>query len=464
MLKTLISLIFLIFIPAIIFASERDLEKVEDALVWQEWNKVGEILKSVDTKTDSPVLRLIKGHADLAVNKNNESLCLFLSVISEEELKQWDKWTENFLKRHPESAVAYYLRGDALARLEKWDAALEAFNKALEIEPENALVFNARGVVYAAKGELDKARLDFYKATKKTNVPLADAYCNLGFLNIQKKDGAEGAIRHFTKALEISPDFALALHGRGIIKVILFQIEKAEIDSEKAKKYGICANELFRENFLNFAAYIRGIDKRKLVAMLPKEEREKIGMSLKSTLNPLKSESPGFKRFEQSLKNFERFGGKPFLGQWSFNKIGKSIFYAAPEEREELYKKVDDFLARNPDLVRHFYEGAKDFRHNPLRKFEYNISGKIGKIGGEVKIPSSTTDQAYTEIGKRLQDIAAKYLKNQSGVLVSFTETTWDQGEWPFDPYYGLLYGLKSKEFLLTSGVEGEKNESSKQK
>ena len=48
-------------------------KKVEDAILVEDWKKVADKLGAVDPETPSPILRLIKGHACLALNRNNES-------------------------------------------------------------------------------------------------------------------------------------------------------------------------------------------------------------------------------------------------------------------------------------------------------------------------------------------------------------------------------------------------------
>ncbi len=490
-LKTLISLI-LIFIPIITFASERDLKNVESILVKQEWNKVSEILKSVNTKTNSPVLRLIKAHADLALNKNNESLCLFLSVISEEELKRWNKWTENFLKRHPKSAVAYYLRGDALARLEKLDAALEAFNKALEIEPENALVLNARGIVYATKGDVDRARLDFYKASKKAKAPLADAYCNLGFLNIQKKDGAEGAINHFTRALEISPDFALAFHGRGLVRLVLNDkenIKKAKKDLKLGIEKACCdvVKNLMLHNEVRYAARISGINFNKLMV-----EAKNAGTTFSKKYEELAASADMWGKLSKTLRENKWIPFNQYLANFAGNRH--------VERMEAIYqefgiKKIDKFYIQHPEIKSYSLNeinrvGTYNEKIQPAERrleFTFNVVTAIGgflarggdgpEIGDVISvvgtIGSAITDltedwsQIHSDFANQIKGRYQPFMNHSittpanfpGGVEISMAEINWDEGYWPFKEYYGLFYGLKSKKLLLTSELKGKQNE-----
>lgn len=219
-------------------ARETDIQ-LEAAILKEDWVQVANVLGSSDVL--SPTARLVKAHAYLALNKNNESLCLFLSVSSEEDLRKWEEWTQDFVKKNPKKAIAYYFRGDALARLEKWDDAVMSFNKALKLHPNHPMVLNARGVVYAAEGRWDEALVDFTKATILSD-NFADAYASLGAMWVQRRAGIEGALKSFKQAIELSPNFALAYNGKGVVEYVLGHWEKANEHFGKAGKHFNCQN------------------------------------------------------------------------------------------------------------------------------------------------------------------------------------------------------------------------------
>lgn len=190
-------------------------EPIKNAILAEDWNTVADLCGPNEQLESSPVLRAIKGHACLALNRNNESLLLFLSVNNNKDSKTWEEWTRKFVEDHEENHVAHYFKGDALARIGKWDSAIMAFNEALNFS-DLSLALNARGVVYAYKQELKKAREDF-KAANKLTPKFADAYASFGTLQILKK-ASKGAYKSFDKALARSTEFALALNGLGCAK------------------------------------------------------------------------------------------------------------------------------------------------------------------------------------------------------------------------------------------------------
>ena len=209
--------------------------QVEQAVLAEDWAKAAALLVSVNAQTPSPVLRLIKGHATLALNKNNESLCLFLSA-SRDDLAEWEKWTEKFVERNPQNIIAHYFRGDSLARLERWNDALQAFSTF-----EHPLIKNAKGVAYAATGQWDPSLVELTEATI-LDKNLADAYASIGAMWIQKRDGIRGARKAYAKALNLSNDFSLAYNGLACTDYVLCKWKEANTNYRKAIDHFIKGN------------------------------------------------------------------------------------------------------------------------------------------------------------------------------------------------------------------------------
>ncbi len=248
-MHVLFALVVLLGVGSRVWAAARDSQvqtdtsispAVANALLAEDWKLVAELLTD-DTCKASPVARLIKGHACLALNRNNESLCLFLSASSEADLRVWEAWTASFAAGQARSANAQYLAADALARLMKWDGALAGFKQALAVEPKHALALIGRGAALAATGEWDSALLNFEDAAA-ARPGLADAHASLGTMWVQRRTGARGALEAFDRALVLSPDFALALNGRGCARIALGRWEDALGDFKAAAQKTACFN------------------------------------------------------------------------------------------------------------------------------------------------------------------------------------------------------------------------------
>jgi tetratricopeptide (TPR) repeat protein len=226
------------------------------ALLKEDWQEVVTLLEVVNTPP--PALGLVKAHALLALNRNNESLCLFLRFSTTGDLVAWQQWVETFARQHPRAAVAHYFRGDALARLERWEAALKAFHTALELHPRHALTLHGRGIVHASLGALDNAREDFREASKtNTGSRLAELFASQGTYILQRRTDATVALKWFEQALKLSPEYVLALNGRGSARVLLQDWDGAIPDLQAAKTQTLgCLSELAAVVDLNIAMLI----------------------------------------------------------------------------------------------------------------------------------------------------------------------------------------------------------------
>ncbi len=84
----------------------------------------------------------------------------------------------------PKAFANWYI-GDALLRKRDHDGALALFNKALELDPDNATVLNSRGLTYSNKGEEERALTDFDLALqKRPNFPAP--YNNRGLIYLRR--------------------------------------------------------------------------------------------------------------------------------------------------------------------------------------------------------------------------------------------------------------------------------------
>lgn len=463
----------LFILQSLTHAATQEVDKqVEKAVLTEDWGKVAKLLDSVNPETPSPVLRMIKGHADLALNRNNESLCLFLSALSEKDLEKWEDWSQEFVKKNPKKVVAHYFMGDALARFEKLDDALIAFNKGLELHANHTLVLNARGVTYATKGKLANARVDFDEATKQASFPLSDAYANIGALRIQKKNGAEGAIRAFNNALEITPNFALAYHGRGCVNMVLNRIDGAKKDLDRANKESTCAYRLISGNAVRYVSYWSGMKQKEFLAM---NSGKKVG----STFNV---------HYEEVVKawdDFKSHAGQPILGQHSYNNFVSNLAQLPFDQKETFMKElVMPELNQNQNLKTNYDHGFTKYsqHHKPGGGADVftdqldmygGITASVGfahadplvtGVGAGMVITSTQLDGWNTIHKNNINDMNNLHIDynlstNVGGVDTNMAEINWEEeGDWPFIEFYGLLYGIKSEEMLLISSG-GAQNE-----
>ena len=133
---------------------------------------------------------------------------------------------------HSISAETYFAQGNAKAALGQYVAAINDYDKAIQLKPNAANAYNNRGVAKAALGQYSAAIRDFDKAIQ-LEPDDAEAYNNRG---VAKKKLRQylAAIRDYNKALQLKPDHAEAYINRGNAKLDLEQYTAAINDYDKA--------------------------------------------------------------------------------------------------------------------------------------------------------------------------------------------------------------------------------------
>ena len=114
---------------------------------------------------------------------------------------------------NPDYAKAYNNRGIAYREKGDFDRAIEDYNKAIELNPDYAEPYINRGVAYDNKGDFDRA-IEDHNTAIKLNPDYAKAYNNRG-VAYGKKGDFDRAIVDFNKAVQLNPDDAAAYYNRG---------------------------------------------------------------------------------------------------------------------------------------------------------------------------------------------------------------------------------------------------------
>lgn len=101
----------------------------------------------------------------------------------------------------PKAFATWYF-GDTLLRKRDYDGALTAFNKALELDPDNATVLNSRGLTYSNKGEDDRAMADYDLALQR-RPGFPAPYNNRGLIFLRRGE-LQRAYDEFNLALSLN--------------------------------------------------------------------------------------------------------------------------------------------------------------------------------------------------------------------------------------------------------------------
>ncbi|WP_125731505.1 serine protease [Microcystis viridis] len=126
----------------------------------------------------------------------------------------------------------YSNRGNIYSDLKKWDLALADYNQALTLNPNNPRAYMARADVYEDRKEWDLALADYNRAIE-IDANFAAAYISRGGFYQTRKQW-DLALADFNKAITIDPNDPNSYMGRGAFLSIQKKNELAIADLTKA--------------------------------------------------------------------------------------------------------------------------------------------------------------------------------------------------------------------------------------
>ncbi len=151
----------------------------------------------------------------------------------------------NSLERYTEAEVAinkaieiapraafYINRGNLYQEHKKWELALSSYDKAIQVNPNDANTYHNRGVLYQEHKKWELALADYNK-TIQINPNNANSYYNRGVIYYKHKKW-ELALADYNKAIQINPNYATAYIGRGVLYKEQKKWELALSDYNKA--------------------------------------------------------------------------------------------------------------------------------------------------------------------------------------------------------------------------------------
>jgi len=126
----------------------------------------------------------------------------------------------------------YSNRGNTYKDIKKWDLALADYNQALTLNPNNSRAYIARADVYEERKEWDLALADYNRAIE-IDANFAAAYISRGSFYTDRKQW-DLALADFNKAITIDPNDPKSYGMRGIFYIFQSEEELAIADLTKA--------------------------------------------------------------------------------------------------------------------------------------------------------------------------------------------------------------------------------------
>jgi tetratricopeptide (TPR) repeat protein len=122
-------------------------------------------------------------------------------------------------------ALRVIQRADILAARAAYDDAIREYRRALELNPNDAVVQNKLGISYQQAAQRGRAE-DQYRQALRVNPAYAEAWNNLGSLQHASGDFKQ-AIKNYQKAVDLKPSFATAYRNMGMAYLSLGQFDQA---------------------------------------------------------------------------------------------------------------------------------------------------------------------------------------------------------------------------------------------
>jgi tetratricopeptide (TPR) repeat protein len=147
------------------------------------------------------------------------------------------------IELHPNNAYAYLHRGNAYRNTGRYEEALKDYQKSIDINPANPDVFNGRGYALYLLKKYDDALNDINNALEMNKNPAttlffpAIALYRRGLIYNQFKN-SEGAIRDFSKVIEMEKGNAAAYYQRSLGYKQIGKTEESDRDLKKAAQLG----------------------------------------------------------------------------------------------------------------------------------------------------------------------------------------------------------------------------------
>jgi len=180
------------------------------------------------------LFNVVAGQEEEALGKVSVHILLKKGVVlagldrHEEALEAFDKALEINL----DYADAWSNKGVVLAGLDRYEEALAACDKALEINPDFANAWYNKGVDLAGL-DRDEEALAAYDKALKINPDFVNAWSNKGAA-LGRLDRHEEALAAYDKALKINPDYTDAWYNKGAALRHLDRNEEALVAFDKA--------------------------------------------------------------------------------------------------------------------------------------------------------------------------------------------------------------------------------------
>lgn len=177
---------------------------------------------------------------ETTLNKENNTSNYWLRVskanVNIYKYDEAEKAINKAIELDKKNPIIHYEKGRLLNKIDKNEQAKKSFSQAILLNPESNYYF-WRGISNQNLGLINEAQKDYKMAIELSeNTP--EVHFNYAIVLHQNGDFQE-SLKHNNKAIDLNPDYARAYSFRAMTHLMLFDLDAACADSDKAFSLGI---------------------------------------------------------------------------------------------------------------------------------------------------------------------------------------------------------------------------------
>ncbi|HOD12356.1 MAG TPA: tetratricopeptide repeat protein [Candidatus Omnitrophota bacterium] len=166
---------------------------------------------------------------DLTLQGAQETMDAYALAIAYENIRDWDAAANAYtkaIKEDPQDLERVLALGNIYLQKGSYDMAIRAYEQVLERDPKNEKAYLNLGVVFDHLRQYERS-VEYYQHVLSLSEDRALAYCNLGHA-YQSLGKYNDAIEAYQKAAEIKPDYDTVYYDMGNVWLKLKDIAKAQ--------------------------------------------------------------------------------------------------------------------------------------------------------------------------------------------------------------------------------------------
>ena len=165
-------------------------------------------------------------------NPPSEVIKRLIYLFNKGQLLTVSEEAQSLSTQFPKSFIIWNLLGSSSVQIGMLDKAINSFQKALLLQPNNAEIYNNIGVAFKEKNMFGKA-IEAYDKAIYINPNYAEAFYNKGVAN-QDRGNLEEAIKAYASAIQFNPNYAAAFSNMGNALRDQGKLDEAKVSINKA--------------------------------------------------------------------------------------------------------------------------------------------------------------------------------------------------------------------------------------